>query len=218
MYTLSRNSGFGTPIGDRADGRLLFARSMDGGNTFTETVLADAHDNTFLFGTPQLAELDDGTLVATSTLPDSLGGGTRSYRSVDHGATWSSPGAPQPSIDEGAELQECGAPVLFEGDTGQYAVLHGHTLLAVKTVNETPQGPARAYLLRSENGGQTWTASVTYRSPLPLGLASVATDRAGRIGMVFDQIDAANVNCSPSPTIPARSSFVVSNDEGRSWS
>jgi hypothetical protein len=181
-------------------------------------VLADAHNTGFLFGDPQIVQLANGTLVVVSHFPASLGGGTRALSSADHGATWSALGNPQPSVPVDVTPSACGAPLGLENQGGQYAVVHGRTIIGVTTVNETGSGPAKVIMTRSDDAGRTWTSSTVYSSPLPIGLASIATDASGRIGMTFTQADMAHVQCSPSPVIPVRTEFVVSSDEGHTWS
>lgn len=36
--------------------------------------------------------------------------------------------------------------------------------------------------------------------------------------MVFDQADPNHVSCSPAPSLPTRTEFAVSSDQGRTWS
>src|SRR5262249_49487324 len=112
----------------------------------------------------------------------------------------------------------CGAPLGLASDTGQYAVLNGHTIIGVSTVNKSASGPGKIIMFRSDNSGRTWTASTVYSSPFPVGLASIAADSAGRVGMTFARADMPNVSCKPSPAIPVRTEFVVSGDAGRTWS
>jgi hypothetical protein len=219
VYTISVNTSAGAPIGSRGDGQLLFARSTDGGNTFTDTVLADANSTTANFGNPQILQLADGTLAAGGRFPASLGGGQRFFHSSDRGVTWSSAGAPQPSAGSSASIGPlCGTPVSFSGTGGQAAVLDGKTLLSVQAINGTRTGPSHIVLFRSDDAGQTWTSSTVYTSSFPIAYPSVATDRGGRIGMVFYQANTVAETCSPVPTLPARSEFVVSTDKGRTWS
>src|SRR5579884_1254911 len=156
VYTLSRNAGFGLPIGARGDGQLLFARSADGGRSFTETVLGDAHSESEAFGIPQLVQLADGTLVASAGFPASLGGGTRSLRSTDRGAHWSAPSAPQPALPASATLKACGTVLDLNTWGGQEAVLNGRTILAINVVNRTARGSARIIMSRSSNAGRSW--------------------------------------------------------------
>jgi hypothetical protein len=217
VYTLSRNAGFGLPTGAGGDGQLLFARSTDGGKSFADTVLADAHSESASFGIPRLVQLRDGTLLATTGFfPGTLAAG--SFRSTDRGAHWSAPGASQPSPPASAHLTACGTGVVRQTFGGQDAVLGGHRILGINVVNKTPTGPARIIMSRSSDAGRSWVNFTSYRSKFPVGLASIATDKAGRIGMVFDQADMSHVTCSPSAKVPVRTEFVVSSDEGHTWS
>jgi hypothetical protein len=225
-YLLLRNAGFGLPS-PRGEAQLLFERSTDGGQTWSNAVLDDAGVSPFLFGT-QMVQLADGTIVVVSDVPAAQGGGIRAFTSTDRGLTWSGPFGPEPTTPPSApDAPFCGSPVEFVGESGQYAVLNGRTIITVNTVRKTSSGPTDFYLIRSDDAGRTWAKSLVYTSPYVVSLPSVAADKYGRIGLVFDEVDTSHVTCSGSSwpsgggekmTIPARTEFVVSGDEGETWS
>lgn len=229
LYSDTRNAGFGLVGEPRGDGQLMFDRSTNAGRTWTHTIIADSHTDSFIFGVRNLVQLADGRLVEAASVPAPMGGGTRAWWSTDRGLTWSGPGAPQPTIPQSAPIGPyCGSAVSAPTEGGQVTVLGGHTIVEVDVVNETASGPGDVYMESSADGGQTWSAGRVYQSPYAVAYASISSNPNGQLGLVFDQIDTSQVTClgtnwiqfggGQKMTIPTRTEFVVSGDGGRTWS
>jgi hypothetical protein len=60
----------------------------------------------------------------------------------------------------------------------QYAVLNGKTVVTIATVKQTPVGPTDFYLIRSDDGGKTWTQSRVFTSPYEVSLPVLMSTRA----------------------------------------
>lgn len=229
VYSDTRNAGFGLVGEPRGDGQLLFDRSTDAGRTWTHTIIADAHDPNTIFGVRNLVQLANGTLVIASSVPASMGGGTRAWWSTDRGRSWRGPGAPEPTIPQSATIGPyCGSAVSMPTDSGQVAVLNGRTIVEVHVVNETASGPGDIYMDSSNDGGRTWSVSRVYQSAYAVAYPSISSNPNGQLGLVFDQVDTSHVTClgrywtqpggGQQFTLPTRTEFVVSSDRGQSWS
>lgn len=225
-HLVFRNAGFGVPA-PRGVSQLVYNRTTDGGDTWSRTVIADVGLSPFTFGT-QTVQLADGTLVIVSSVPASMGGGTRAFKSTDRGVTWSAPQSALPVAPASTPPgQVCDTAVGFPTGTGNTAVLNGTSIVFPRLARRTPSGPTDFYLVRSDDAGQTWTQTLVYTSPYLAALPSIAADSQGRIGLVFDEVDRANVQCSgqfwpnnggQKMTLPARARFIVSDDAGQTWS
>ena len=229
VYADNRNAGFGLVGEPRGDGQLLFDRSTDGGKTWAHTVIADANNASFIYGVQNLVQLANGRLVEGSSVPASMGGGTRAFWSTDRGLTWNGPGAAQPTLPRTAPLGPfCGSAMSMDADGGQVTVLNGHTILEVNAVNETSAGPGDLYMFSSDDGGQTWSDSLVYRSSYPVIYPTISTNRDGQIGLLFDQVNPSQVTClgvnwpqaggGQKMIVPTRTQFVVSRTGGQTWS
>jgi hypothetical protein len=73
-------------------------------------------------------------------------------------------------------------------------------------------------LARSDDGGVTWHTHPIVHTSDPLLLASIGANRRGRLGLVYDEIDTAGVNCTGSPVVPTRTLVSTSRDGGHDWS
>jgi hypothetical protein len=229
VYSDTRNAGFGLVGQPRGDGQLMFDRSADAGRTWKHTIIADAHNADTIFGVENIVQLANGRLVIPSSVPPSMGGGTRAWWSTDRGLTWRGPGGPEPAIPRSASIGPyCGSSVAMPTNGGQVAVLNGRTIEDVHVVNETASGPGDIYMDSSSDGGETWTVSLIYRSPYTVAYPSINSNPDGQLGLVFDQVDTSRVTCLgtywPQPgggqqfTLPTRTEFVFSSDRGHTWS
>ena len=80
------------PVGARGATSLNFAMSRDYGATWSAPSAIATAGLSDLFGNPQLSVLNDGTLVATSSLGNPDGTSNQlSWSSRDHGQTWQGP-------------------------------------------------------------------------------------------------------------------------------
>jgi hypothetical protein len=207
----------------------MFDRSTDAGKTWKHTILADSHTASFIFGVRNIVQLANGRLVIASSVPASMGGGTRAWWSTDRGLTWHGPGAAEPTIPASASIGPyCGSAVSTPTSGGQVAVLNGRTVVEIQAVNETASGPGDIYMDSSSDGGQTWSDALVYRSPYAVAYPSIASNPDGQLGLLFDQIDTSQVTCLGTSwaqfgggqqfTLPTRTEFVVSSDGGHTWS
>jgi hypothetical protein len=219
-YEIWRNQSFGLPVGSRGRTLLLFARTTNGGETWTRPIQIDRGGPSDFFGSPQLSVLRGGALVATSSLANASGGtNLLSWRSVSHGAHWAGPTLVR-AAKPGANPAACGQAAAG-GDTGsssgQQAVINGRSVVFVTIGGAAASvGRGRILLSRSDDGGESWTTRTVVRSRHPLLLASVAVNH-GRLGLVWDQIDTSRVDCA-AMTIPTRTRFSTSPSRGSRWS
>jgi BNR repeat-like domain len=214
------------PIGNRGTSEVIFSRSRDGGKTFdiANKVILSRPDLDAWIWNVLLVQLKDGTLVLTHALPFRRGTATDlvAWRSTDQGETWSGPrtvrhiGAPTQPSACGADIS--GASGWLTTQQGQAAVRRGSTVALVTVEDAAAQnGPAKIIMSTSTNGGIDWRSKTIIRSRLPITMQSIAANRHGQLGVVYDQVDVARANCSTS-VIPARTIFRVSSDNGRTWS
>lgn len=219
-FEIWRNQSFGLPVGDRGRTLLLFARTTNWGKTWSRPIRIESGTRTDFFGSPQLSVLKSGTLVATSSLAAASGGvNFLSWRSVDRGATWVGPRLIR-AAPEGNYPTLCGQ-VAAGGDTGsssgQQTVLNGRLVAFVSLDGAAASaGRGRIVMSQSGDGGRTWRTHTVVRSPDPLLLASITADKQGRLGLVWDQVDTAAVNCRLM-TIPTRTGFAISANGGFDW-
>lgn len=175
-------------------GRICLVRSGDEGRTWSPpTVLYDdADDNR----DPHIAVLPDGSLICTffSLYPQGQRWGIRgvqAVRSNDNGATWTEP----------AELLladwAVSAPVRVMPD--------GTCLLGVYR-----EGGGFAYggVIRSEDGGRTWSPPVPIGEGAKLPLDAETDVILLRDGTLYAALRSSRVNMH----------YAVSSDLGRSWS
>jgi len=216
-YEIWRNQSFGMPVGPRGATELLFSRTTNSGRTWsTPRHIADEMPDDF-FGSPQLSVLRNGTLVATTSLANSSGGtDLLAYRSTTHGRTWS--GAVKiRSVTDGALSPICGQSVAG-ADTGssasQQTVIGGRSVAFVSLDGAAAAAGHGAIVLNtSDDGGRTWNKRTVLRREAPVILASIAADRHGRLGLVWDEIDTAATDCSTA-TVPTRTRFAIGTRTG----
>ncbi len=209
-YEIWRNQSFGMPVGDRGATRLLFARTGNAGRTWTRPVQIAAGTPDDFFGTPMISKLRDGTLVATTSLATASGGEELiSYRSADLGQSWSGPvvvdtltgGALAPICDQSAAGADTGAAI------GQPAVVRGRTVVLVTLDGAATAAGGGAIVEHwSSDGGRTWRSKTVLHRDRPILLASIASASSGGLGLVWDEIDTAHVDCAAA-TIPTRTRF-----------
>jgi hypothetical protein len=219
-YEIWRNQSFGLPVGDRGTTLLLFAKTTDGGATWSRPVHIDEGTPADFFGSPQISVLRDGRLVATSSLANPAGGtDLLAWRSGNHGHTWSGPvvirnapaGGTAPICDlftAGADASSSSGQQTVDGNAVVFVSLDGPAATA---------GGGAIILSRSTDGGATWTNRTIVRSDRPLLLASIASGKAGRLGLVWDEIDTAGVDCATA-AIPTRTRFAASWNGRNGWS
>jgi hypothetical protein len=218
-YEIWRNQAFGLPVGDRGATRLYLASTHDGGRSWSPPVTIASAGASDFFGDPELSVLRDGTLVATSSLGNA-GGGTDqlAWRSTDGGATWQGAFVIR-QASAGALASVCGQSIAG-ADTGaaagQQTVEGGHTVALVTIDGATEAaGHGEIILSRSRDGGRTWRSMPLIESSAPVLLASVAARGREELGLVWDELDLSNVDCSAAiPVIPARSLTAVSEGQG----
>lgn len=222
-YAIWRNQAFGLPVGDRGATRLYFASTRDGGRSWSAPDTIAAGATTDFFGNPQLSALRDGTLVATSSLGNSTGGTDQlAWRSTDAGASWQGPFEIR-SASAGALANACGQSIAG-ADTGaaagQQTVQGGHTVALVTIDGATEAaGHGEILLSRSIDGGRTWSTTPVVRSSAPVLLASVAAGPRGTLGLVWDELNLSEADCSTTPPVIPTTSFVaVASGEGNHWS
>lgn len=224
VYVVWRNVAAGINPQPPSRGRslILFSRSVNGGRTFSPPQIVD--DNfpaDASIGPSELAVLRNDTLVYTYGVPDPTRPNVTdmvSKSSRNHGRTWSGRvlirrvgGGGGPTVCHG--LVFAGS----YGNPGGNTVIGGRTV-AILSQNNTGavKGPATLTLSESRNGGRTWSSRTVLRSRLPLLLSNVAAGRHGELGIIYDQINRSRVRCG-SLTVPARSVFAVSTDNGARW-
>ena len=222
-YEIWRNQAFGLPVGDRGATRLYFASTGDGGRSWSAPITIAAGAPSDFFGDPALSVLRDGTLVATSSLGNASGGTDQlAWRSTDGGATWQGSFAIR-QASAGNLVNVCGQSIAG-ADTGaaagQQTVQGGHTVALVTIDGATEAaGHGEILLSRSSDGGRTWRTMPVLESSSPVLLASVAAGPSGTLGVVWDELDLAHMDCSTTPpTIPTRSLIAVARGDGDRWS
>ena len=217
-YEIWRNQSFGLPVGDRGKTRLLFAVTDDWGQSWSDPRVIARGTLSDFFGSPQLSVLKGGTLVATSSLANPAGGtDLLSWRSDTHGRTWTGPTTVRTAAD-GADPAICGqtaAGADAGSSSGQQAVIGGRSVVFVTLDGDAAAaGRGKLLLSRSDNGGRTWWTRTVVSSARPLLLASVAADRHGRLGLVWDEVDMASVDCAAG-IIPTQTRFAAYSGDGR---
>ena len=216
-YEIWRNQSFGLPVGSRGVTKLLFARTDDGGDTWTSPKLIAGGTPSDFFGSPQLSVVRNGTLVATTSLADAAGGtDLLAYRSTDGGRSWSAPVVVR-ALSAGSLQAVCGQSVAgadTSSSSGQQTVLGGRAVALVSLDGSAAAAGRGAVVLSvSRDGGRTWQSRTLLHRNVPIILASISAGREGGLGLVWDEIDTSGVDCATA-TVPSRTRFAVVR-EGR---
>ena len=216
VYVAFRNAGFGLLPAPSGIGELLLARSTDGGQTFTTSVLQSTGSPQTAPYDSQLSETSDGTLVYTF---DSPTGALDAIHSTDGGVSWSSAVQVAPAVNS-PNPTICGGSLQTRTDGGHDAVIDGNTIVTAR-VNDGPNGtgPGQIELSESSDGGQTWTTSVVLSTAQPIMEAEIAGDRRGLLGLAYYTVEVNDATCQATgATIPATTLVRVSADRGNTWS
>ena len=219
-YVIWRNQSFGLATGQRARTELLFASTHNAGRSWSTPVVIERGSESDFFGSPQLSVLRSGTLVATSSLPDTEGNDLLSWRSTDGGRRWSRSTLID-NIPDGGNPAFCGqsaAGADTGSSAGQQTVMHGKSIVFVYLDGTAASsGHGRLMLARSGDGGRTWSTRTVLRSQDPIMLASVTANRHGELALLWDRVDSALIDCEAN-TIPTQSLFATSRTGGSRWS
>jgi hypothetical protein len=220
VYVAYRNDPFKiTPADDTA---TAVARSDDGGRTWTQpTVVAvPPADPGGRNVHPVLSVLRGGGLVLTYGVIDPTLPVWRivSRRSDDQGATWSAEMTVRTNAPEFPEPSTCGIRYDRRTFPSQHALLHQGREVAFVSVDAsaTLAGKGRIILSSSTDGGRTWTNRAVIESPDVTTMPTVASDRSGRLGVLWNAVDLAGANCSMR-SLPTRTQFTSSDDGGKTW-
>lgn len=215
VYLAWYNTGFGLPVGERGDVKILFSRSDDHGRTWTEPSEVEAGH-----GTSRLFVQRDGTLVYISQIADP--GGTRivAYRSVDGGSTWTPPILIRQNAPGGVPaLSVCGHGVSGSGlGVSTTGYLIGKRTLGVVSIDAQAAsvGRGKIILSTSVDGGLTWSDRTVMDSPHRVFNPGIAGRADGTVAVFWDEVDVAGANCEAGP-VPARTQLAVSGDGGARW-
>jgi hypothetical protein len=207
------NAGFGLVPPPRGANQLMFSNSTDFGQTWTNTVIASFPPDQPATDS-QLSVLKNGTLVDTAVQGSTIW----AYRSTDGGRTWS--GASLVAhLTSGSGPALCGATYRGGGTFGADAVVGPHSIaLVINDGAAAAAGRGELILARSDDGGITWTTQPILQTPYLLLLASVGGTMNGKMGLVYDEINAARVSCTGQAVIPTRIQVALSTNRGRTWS
>jgi hypothetical protein len=213
VYDVWDNAGFGLVPSPRGANKLIFSKSTDWGRTWTSTTVARFPDSQP--GTDsQLSVLKDGTLVETAV----QAGAVWAWRSTDNGQKWAGPYAVA-KLTAGFGPALCGATYRGGGTFGADAVVGPHSIaLVINDGAAAATGTGELILARSDDGGFTWTSRPILRTTYLLLLASVGGTPNGKMGLVYDEIDASRVSCTGQPVIPTRIQIALSVNRGKTWS
>jgi len=213
VYDVWDNAGFGVVAPPRGANQLMFSKSTDWGRTWTNTTVA-AFPPDQSASDSQLSVLKNGTLVDTAVSGNTI----LAYRSTDGGSTWS--GAyTVAQLTSGSGPALCGASYRGGGSFGADAVVGPHSIaLVIDDGAAAAAGKGELILARSDDGGITWTTRPILRTRYLLLLASVAGTPNGKMGLVYDEIDASRVSCTGQAVVPTRIRVALSVNGGRTWS
>lgn len=216
VYDVWDNAGFGLVTPPRGANQLMFSKSTNFGRTWTNTVIA-AFPPDQPASDSQLVVLKNGTLVETAVQGNTI----LAYRSVNDGQTWSgATTAAQLTAGSGPAL--CGATYRGGATFGVTTVVGPHSAaLVINDGAAAAAGKGELILARSDDGGVTWATKPILRTRYLLLLASVGGSQNGKMGLVYDEINAAKVSCTGQAghgVIPTRIQVALSVNRGRTWS
>lgn len=220
VYVAYRSDPFKiTPADDTA---TVVARSDDGGLTWTQpTIVAipPSHPGGRHVH-PVISVLRDGSLVLTYGVIDPTQPEWQivARRSVDAGATWSEEVTVRTNAPEIPEPSTCG--IRFDRRTfpSQHALVHGGREVSFVSVDAsaTLAAEGRIILSSSVDGGLTWTNRTVVESADVTTMPTVAADRRGRLGVLWNAVDVHAADCA-TRSLPTRTLFSASDDGGETW-
>ena len=167
-----------------------------------------------------ISVLRDGSLVLTYGVIDPTQPQWQivARRSEDAGATWSPEVTVRTNAPEIPEPSTCG--IRFDRRTfpSQHAPVHGGREVSFVSVDAsaTLAGKGRIVLSSSTDGGQTWTNRTVVESADVTTMPTVASDRRGRLGVLWNAVDVAGAVCA-TRSLPTRTRFTSSDDGGKTW-
>ena len=194
---------------------LEFSRTTDGGATWSPPVLIDQPGQFALDFAPRILVMPDGTLLAVFARADiGTGVGTlQAARSLDEGRTW------LPPVVAGSKPIP---PLFFDPETGyelpqpafpSAAVARDGTVY-VAFENSTSPTSGAIGILRSRDGGRTWSSGMLPGVSAFAFEPSIAVDSHGTVGVTWYDLR----NDRPGDAaLTADFWFAHSGDRGGSW-
>jgi hypothetical protein len=192
-----------------------FSRTTDRGATWSPPVLVDQPGPFQIDQSPRILVLPDGTLLAVFARADlQTGLGTlHAARSLDEGRSW------LPAVQAGAKPipqdlvdPETGIPLPQPGFPSAAVAPDGTVYIAFEDSTSATSGAIG--VLRSRDGGRTWTSTTL---PGVRGFAfepAIAVDAHGTVGVTWYDLR----NDRPGDAaLTADVWFAHSSDRGRSW-
>ena len=215
VYVAYRNDPFFlTP--DPNDTAFYVARSDDQGETWTPaTVVARPPDGGKIVH-PTMSVLEDGMLVATYGVIDPAASvwTIESQRSGDGGLTWSPPTLVRTNEPQ-AEPSACGIAFDRRNFPSQQAVVAGRDIAIVSAdAAASNAGHGAIVLSVSRDDGATWSNRTVVTSDAMITQATVAADRQGRLGLLWDEVDVAHADCSTG-SVPITTRVAIVGPGGR---
>ncbi len=220
VYVAYRNDPFRLSPAD--DTATLVARSDDGGLTWTHptvVTIPPSHPGGRNVHAV-LSVLRGGGLVLTYGVIDPTLSEWRivARRSDDEGATWSTEVTVRTNAPEVPEPSVCGIRYDRRTFPSQHALVQQgrHVAFVSVDASATLAGEGRIILSSSADGGQTWTNRTAVESADVTTMPTVASDRRGRLGVLWNAVDVAGADCA-TRSLPTRTRFVSSDDGGVTW-
>jgi hypothetical protein len=196
VYVVYRNDPFGlTP--DPEDSAFYVARSDDHGQTWTPASIVARPPDGGKIVHPAVSVLADGVLVATYGVidPSASVWTIESQRSSDNGLTWSPPTLIRTTEPQG-EPAACGIAFDRRNYPSQQAVMSGRRI-AIVSADAAASNAGHGKIVLSESGddGATWSNTAVVTTDAMITQATVAADRHGRLGLLWDEVDVAHADC-----------------------
>jgi len=215
VYVAYRNDPFGlTP--DPEDSAFYVARSDDHGETWRPaSVVAKPPDGGKIVH-PTVSVLADGTLVATYGVIDPAASvwTIESQRSGDGGLIWSPPTLVRTNEPQG-EPSTCGIAFDRRDYPSQQAVVAGGRI-AIVSADAAASNAGHGKIVLSESGddGATWSNTAVVTTEAMITQATVAADRHGRLGLLWDEVDVAHADCVTG-SVPMATRVAIVGRRGR---